>query len=51
MVSPGLRYLERLWGGIETVKFIVFVVTISNIIAFCVNWIEFALLRNADLFL
>jgi hypothetical protein len=46
-----LRYLERLWGGIETIKFIVVVVTFSNIIAFCLNWIEFALLKDADLFL
>jgi len=51
MVPPCLRYLERLWGGVEIIKFIVAVVTFSNVIAFCVNWIEFALLRNADLFL
>ena len=51
MVPAGLRYLERLWGGIETIKFIVVVVTFSNLIAFCLNWIEFAVLKNADLFL
>ncbi|KAI0308157.1 DUF1751-domain-containing protein [Multifurca ochricompacta] len=51
MVPPCLRYLERLWGGIETIKFIVVTVTFANIIAFAVNWIEFAVLRNADLFL
>jgi hypothetical protein len=52
MVPACLRYLERLWGGIETIKFIVVVVTFSNIIAFCLNWIEFALfLKDADLFL
>ncbi|KAI9444852.1 DUF1751-domain-containing protein [Lactarius indigo] len=51
IIPPCLRYLERLWGGVETIKFIAAVVTFSNIIAFCVNWIEFALLRNADLFL
>ncbi|KAH9065791.1 DUF1751-domain-containing protein [Lactarius vividus] len=51
VIPPSLRYLERLWGGVETIKFIAAVVTFSNIIAFCVNWIEFALLRNAGLFL
>jgi hypothetical protein len=51
MVPASLRYLERLWGGIETIKFIMVVVTFSNIIAFCLNWIEFAVLKNADLFL
>lgn len=51
MVPPCLRYLERLWSTVETIKFIVVTVTFSNIIAICVNWIEFALLRNADLFL
>jgi len=51
MVPPCLRYLERLWSTVETIKFIVVTVTFANIIAICVNWIEFALLRNADLFL
>jgi len=51
MVPACLRYLERLWGGVETIKFIVVVPTFANIIAFCVNWIEFAVLRNANLFL
>jgi hypothetical protein len=51
MVPASLRYLERLWGGIETIKFIVVVVTFSNIIAFGLNWIEFVLFQNADLFL
>ncbi|KAF8274141.1 eukaryotic integral membrane protein-domain-containing protein [Lactarius quietus] len=50
-IPPSLRYLERLWGGVETIKFIVAVVTFSNLIAFCLNWIEFALFKNADLFL
>ncbi|KAI0001674.1 eukaryotic integral membrane protein [Russula vinacea] len=40
-VTPCIRYLERLWAT----------VTFSNIIAFGLNWIEFAVLRNADLFL
>ncbi|KAI0275018.1 hypothetical protein BC834DRAFT_850692 [Gloeopeniophorella convolvens] len=50
-----LRYVStapaRLWGGAETIKFIVATVTVSNIIAFVVNWIEYVLFRNADLFL
>ncbi|VDB86584.1 unnamed protein product [Peniophora sp. CBMAI 1063] len=50
-VPPSLRYLERLWGAAETLKFIAFTVTISNIIAFALNWIEFIGTRNADLFL
>ncbi|KAH9982840.1 eukaryotic integral membrane protein, partial [Lactifluus volemus] len=50
-VPPCLRYLERLWGAVETIKFIVVTVTFANIIAFGLNWLEFALLRNADLFL
>jgi hypothetical protein len=32
-------------------KFIAATVIFSNIIAFGVNWIEFAVIRNADLFL
>ncbi|KAA1467990.1 DUF1751-domain-containing protein [Dentipellis sp. KUC8613] len=50
-VPASLRYLERLWGSVETIKFIVVSVTVSNIIAFGLNWIEFIVLRNADLFL
>lgn len=50
-VPPSLRYLERLWGAAETLKFIAFTVTISNIIAFGLNWIEFIATRNADMFL
>ncbi|KAF8922045.1 eukaryotic integral membrane protein [Mucidula mucida] len=50
-VPASLRYLERLWGSIETVKFIVAVVGFSNIIGFGFNWIEFIATRNADMFL
>ncbi|KAF7311074.1 Eukaryotic integral membrane protein [Mycena chlorophos] len=46
-----LRYLERLWGAIEMLKFIVVSVGFSNIIAFGFNWIEFMVLRDAELFL
>ncbi|KAJ4485837.1 eukaryotic integral membrane protein-domain-containing protein [Lentinula aciculospora] len=50
-IPPTLRYLERLWGSVETLKFIVATVCISNIIAFGFNWIEFIGTSNADLFL
>ncbi|CAK5280595.1 unnamed protein product [Mycena citricolor] len=50
-VPASLRYLERLWGSIETLKFIVVSVGLSNVIAFGLNWIEFIVLRDADLFL
>ncbi|KAI0296257.1 eukaryotic integral membrane protein-domain-containing protein [Russula brevipes] len=43
--------LIRLWGAVETIKFILVTVTFSNIIAFGLNWIEYAVLRNASLFL
>ncbi|KAH9486512.1 Transmembrane protein 115 [Psilocybe cubensis] len=50
-VPASLKYLERLWGSIETIKFIVVSIVASNIIAFGFNWIEFIATRNADLFL
>jgi hypothetical protein len=50
-VPPSLRYLERLWGSIETLKFIVVSIGIPNLIAFAFNWIEFVATTNADLFL
>ena len=50
-VPASLKYLERLWGSIETLKFIFVSIVASNIIAFGFNWIEFIATRNADLFL
>ncbi|KIM47757.1 hypothetical protein M413DRAFT_439425 [Hebeloma cylindrosporum] len=50
-VPASLKYLERLWGSIETIKFIFVSIVASNIIAFGFNWIEFIATRNADLFL
>jgi len=44
-VPASLRYLERLWGSIETLKFILVVTAISNVISFVVNWLEFVLFR------
>ncbi|KAH7908004.1 eukaryotic integral membrane protein-domain-containing protein [Hygrophoropsis aurantiaca] len=51
VVPASLRYFERLWGSIEVLKFIVVCVTLSNVIAFAFNWIEFVATRNADIFL
>jgi hypothetical protein len=51
VIPASLRYFERLWGTVETLKFIVVCVTLPNIIAFAFNWIEFVATRNADLFL
>lgn len=50
-VPASLKYLERLWGAIETAKFIVVSIVASNIIAFGLNWIEFIGTKNAELFL
>jgi hypothetical protein len=50
-VPASLKYLERLWGSVETAKFIVVSIVVSNIIAFGFNWIEFIATTNADLFL
>ncbi|KAL0951536.1 hypothetical protein HGRIS_008220 [Hohenbuehelia grisea] len=50
-VPPSLRYLERLWGSVETLKFIAATIVSSNIIAFAFNWIEFMATQKADIFL
>ncbi|KAJ7070862.1 eukaryotic integral membrane protein-domain-containing protein [Mycena amicta] len=50
-MPPALRYLERLWGAVETLKFIVVSIGFSNIIAFGFNWIEFIVTKDAELFL
>ncbi|KAJ8597627.1 DUF1751-domain-containing protein [Rhizopogon salebrosus TDB-379] len=49
VIPASLSYFERLWGTVETVKFIVVCVTGPNIIAFAFNWIEFAVTRNPDM--
>ncbi|KAF8560032.1 DUF1751-domain-containing protein [Imleria badia] len=51
VIPASLRYFERLWGTVETLKFIVVCVTVPNIIAFAFNWIEYVATRNADMFL
>ncbi|GJE85820.1 eukaryotic integral membrane protein [Phanerochaete sordida] len=45
-IPASLRYLERLWGAAETLKFIVVTIGVSNIIAFGLNWIEYFVLRS-----
>ncbi|EAU92793.2 hypothetical protein CC1G_01838 [Coprinopsis cinerea okayama7 len=50
-IPPSLRYLERLWGSIETLKFIVVTIVFSNLITFAVNWIEYLLFGKPELFL
>jgi len=47
VIPASLRYLERLWGAAETLKFIVVTITVSNIIALGLNWIEFFVFRNS----
>lgn len=46
-----LAYLERLWGAVETAKFIVVNTVIPNIMSFGVSWLAFMVFQNADLFL
>ncbi|KIY51290.1 DUF1751-domain-containing protein [Fistulina hepatica ATCC 64428] len=50
-VPASLKYLERIWGPVETAKFILVTIVVPNIIAFGLNWIEFIGTRNAELFL
>ncbi|KAI0095096.1 eukaryotic integral membrane protein [Irpex rosettiformis] len=45
-IPASLRYLERLWGAVETLKFVVVTIAVSNIIAFGLNWIEYFVLRS-----
>jgi hypothetical protein len=50
-VPASLRYLERLWGSIEMLKFLAVTIAIPNVISFALNWLEFIVTRNADIFL
>ena len=49
-LTPSFRYLERLWGAVETAKFIAIVIAVSNLIAFFVNWLEYTII-GAELFM
>ncbi|KAF8711936.1 hypothetical protein RHS03_01494, partial [Rhizoctonia solani] len=51
VVPPSLRYLERLWGSIETAKFIFVTVVASNVIAVGLSWIEYVVIGKPELFL
>jgi hypothetical protein len=45
------RYLERVWGAQELLKFVLVVVVVSNVIACIVNTVEGVVLGNTELFL
>lgn len=45
------RYLERVWGAQELVKFVLFTVVVSNGIALVVSVVESIALGNKQLFL
>ncbi|KAG8999769.1 hypothetical protein FRB94_005943 [Tulasnella sp. JGI-2019a] len=52
LVLPfSLRYLERLWGTLETVKFVLITCTISNVLGLVVCYAEYIVLGNPELFL
>ncbi|KAH9898217.1 DUF1751-domain-containing protein [Cubamyces lactineus] len=48
VIPPSLRYLERLWGAIETLKFVAVTITVSNIIAVGLCWLEYMVFKNPD---
>lgn len=48
---PSLRYFERLWGTVESIKFILITTVISNGISLVVNYIESFIFGNPELFL
>jgi len=41
-----LRYLERLWGTLETFKFIGITLAVSNLVTFLVSWLEYLALGS-----
>jgi hypothetical protein len=45
------RYLERVWGTKELLRFCAVVLVASNIIGFGLSWLEFFVLGKADMFL
>ncbi|CDO72958.1 hypothetical protein BN946_scf185007.g12 [Trametes cinnabarina] len=46
VVPPSLRYLERLWGAVEIIKFVAVTITVSNVIAFGLCWLEYMVFKN-----
>lgn len=52
-VPASLRYLERLWGAFETIKFVVITIAVSNIVAVAFHyllWAVFRLTVGGDIF-
>ncbi|KAF9270599.1 DUF1751-domain-containing protein [Marasmius fiardii PR-910] len=47
-IPPSLRYLERLWGSLEVLKFIIVTVAASNVIVFGFSWLEYLATNNSD---
>lgn len=45
------RYLERVWGAVEVLKFVVVTVVASNVITVIVSIVESIVLGNSELFL
>ncbi|TEB06264.1 hypothetical protein FA13DRAFT_1750107, partial [Coprinellus micaceus] len=45
-VPPSLKYLERVWGSIEILQIHRRYISLSNVIAFGLNWIEYTALRT-----
>jgi Eukaryotic integral membrane protein (DUF1751) len=41
-----LRYLERLWGAVETLKFVTLTLTFSNLLALASSWLEWVITGN-----
>ncbi|KAK7058379.1 hypothetical protein VNI00_002013 [Paramarasmius palmivorus] len=48
VIPPSLKYLERLWGSVEILKFMAATVGASNVIVFGFSWLEFLATSNAD---
>lgn len=46
-----LRYIERLWGALETTKFVLITVVISNVIAVLLNVLEHFVLGQDGFYL
>ncbi|KAJ8084444.1 hypothetical protein PM082_003214 [Marasmius tenuissimus] len=40
-IPPSLGYLERIWGSVEILKFIIVTVVASNVIVFGFSWLEY----------
>lgn len=51
MLPISLQYVERLWGALETVKFVFITTVVSNIIAVFVNIIEHFVIGQDGYFL